>query len=129
MPSSGMLRSVALVRTGVPPKCWYLEEPHGITFQKTAFFILDAVKPPRYTNMITFCYTIELKTKSLTSEVKESCYRIRNFNIKKLLNIKKMGEKSPYKLFHYRYIGVNKRASNMQFPTLYFKKGIKHSSI
>jgi hypothetical protein len=37
MVSSGMLCHVALVRTGVPPKRRFLQEPQGITTQKTQF--------------------------------------------------------------------------------------------
>jgi hypothetical protein len=40
MPSSGVLRRVALVRTDVPPKSWFLQVPHGVTSQKTAFFTI-----------------------------------------------------------------------------------------
>jgi hypothetical protein len=39
MPSSGMLRRVALVSTGR-----FLQEQHAVTSQKTAFFIVTAVK-------------------------------------------------------------------------------------
>jgi hypothetical protein len=39
MPSSGILRRVPLVRTNVPPKRPFLQEPHGVTSQKTTFFI------------------------------------------------------------------------------------------
>jgi hypothetical protein len=42
-PSYGTLRRVALVRTDVLPKCRFLQEPHGVTSQKTAFFIATAV--------------------------------------------------------------------------------------
>jgi hypothetical protein len=68
MASSGMLRRVALVRTDiseelrasflrvtrigeigttlavVPPKRRFLQEPHGVTSQKTPFFIFIAMK-------------------------------------------------------------------------------------
>jgi hypothetical protein len=44
MPSSGMLRRVALVGTDVPSKRRFLQEPHGVTTQKTEFFIVTAVK-------------------------------------------------------------------------------------
>jgi hypothetical protein len=58
MPFSGMLPRVALVRTDVsekhsaswrwrreiPPKRRFLQDPHGVTSQKTAFFIVTAVK-------------------------------------------------------------------------------------
>jgi hypothetical protein len=40
MTSSGMLRHVALVRTGVPPKRLFLQERHSVTSQKTAFFMI-----------------------------------------------------------------------------------------
>jgi hypothetical protein len=36
MLSSGMLQHVALVRTDVRPKRWFLQELHGVTPQKTA---------------------------------------------------------------------------------------------
>jgi hypothetical protein len=49
MPFSGMLRRVALVRTDVtrrrvPPKRQFLQEPHGVTSLKPAFFIATAGK-------------------------------------------------------------------------------------
>jgi hypothetical protein len=31
MPSSEMLRDVALVRTDIPPKRRFLQDPHGVT--------------------------------------------------------------------------------------------------
>jgi hypothetical protein len=57
MASSGMLRRVALVRTDVsedfsayfPPKRRLLQEPHGVTFQKTPFFIVTAMNVPNLT--------------------------------------------------------------------------------
>jgi hypothetical protein len=55
-----MLRRVALVRTNVsvepgasvirvPPKRRFLQEPHGVTAQKTPFFIVIAVKTSNLT--------------------------------------------------------------------------------
>jgi hypothetical protein len=52
MASSGMLRHVALVRTDVssiimryvPLKRRFLQEPHGVTSQKTPLFIVTAVE-------------------------------------------------------------------------------------
>jgi hypothetical protein len=52
MPSSGMLRRVALVRTDVPPKRQFLQEPHGVTSQKTAFFIVISVKTSNPTQLL-----------------------------------------------------------------------------
>jgi hypothetical protein len=49
MVSSGLLRRVALVRTEVPPKRRFLQEPHGVTTQKTPFFIVTAVKTSNLT--------------------------------------------------------------------------------
>jgi hypothetical protein len=40
MPSSGMLCHVGLVRTDVPLKRQFSQEPYGVTFQKMAFFIV-----------------------------------------------------------------------------------------
>jgi hypothetical protein len=39
MPSSGTLRCLALVRIDVFPNCQFLQEPHSVTLQKTAFFL------------------------------------------------------------------------------------------
>jgi hypothetical protein len=44
MLSTGMSRRVALVRTDVSEERRFLQEPHGVTTQKTAFFIVTAVK-------------------------------------------------------------------------------------
>jgi hypothetical protein len=44
MPFSGMLCHVALVRTDVPPKCQFVQEPHSVTSQKMAFFIVTTLK-------------------------------------------------------------------------------------
>jgi hypothetical protein len=40
----GMLGGLALVKTDVPPKRRFLQEPQGVTSQETAFFIVIAVK-------------------------------------------------------------------------------------
>jgi hypothetical protein len=37
---------------------WFLQEPHGVTSQKTPFFIVTAVKTPNLTN--ADCSLIEL---------------------------------------------------------------------
>jgi hypothetical protein len=37
----------------VPPKRLFLQEPHGVTTQKTPFFIVTAVKTSNLTN--TYC--------------------------------------------------------------------------
>jgi hypothetical protein len=44
MLSSVTLRCVNLLTANVPPKCQFLQETYGITSQKTAFFIVTAVK-------------------------------------------------------------------------------------
>jgi hypothetical protein len=38
-----------LVRTDVPPKRRFLQEPHGVTTRKTAFFIDTAMKTSNLT--------------------------------------------------------------------------------
>jgi hypothetical protein len=48
MPSSGMLRRVALVRTDVSEHR-VIQEPHRVTAQKMAFFIVTAVKTSNLT--------------------------------------------------------------------------------
>jgi hypothetical protein len=56
MSSPGMWHRVGLVKTDVseksvahvPPKLQFLQNPHGATFQKTAFFILFEVTYKRY---------------------------------------------------------------------------------
>jgi hypothetical protein len=62
MQSSGMLHHMALVRTDVPPKRLFLQEPQGVTAQKMAFFIVTAVKTSDLTYQNTFCinFLIEL---------------------------------------------------------------------
>jgi hypothetical protein len=66
MASSGMIRRVALVRTDfseelsasfirvtrIDPKRRFLQEPHGVTSQKTPFFIVTAVKTSNLTQII-----------------------------------------------------------------------------
>jgi hypothetical protein len=47
---SGMLHHVALEKTDIPPKCWFSQEPHGVTSQKTAFFIVSTIKTSNPTN-------------------------------------------------------------------------------
>jgi hypothetical protein len=49
MPSSGTLGRVALLRTDVLPKRWFLQEPHGLISLKTAFFIVTAMKTSNLT--------------------------------------------------------------------------------
>jgi hypothetical protein len=49
MVSSGLLRRVALVRTDVSEEPRFLQEPHGVTTQKTPFFIVTAVKTSNLT--------------------------------------------------------------------------------
>jgi hypothetical protein len=39
------------LRTDIPPKHWFLQEPHGITSQKTAFFIVTTMKTPNLTKV------------------------------------------------------------------------------
>jgi hypothetical protein len=41
-------------RRQVPPKCRFLQEPHGVTTQKTPFFIVTAVKTSNLTYSILF---------------------------------------------------------------------------
>jgi hypothetical protein len=48
MPSSGMWRRVDLVCTVVPPKGRVTQDLHGAISQKTAFFIVTAVKTLSY---------------------------------------------------------------------------------
>jgi hypothetical protein len=75
MVSSGMLRRVALVKTDVSeepsasfirvtriselgttlaatPKCRFLQEPQGVTSQKTTFFLVTAVKTSNLTELV-----------------------------------------------------------------------------
>jgi hypothetical protein len=32
-----------------PPKCWFLQEPHGVTSQRTAFFIVTTLNTTNLT--------------------------------------------------------------------------------
>jgi hypothetical protein len=45
-----MLRHLALVRSEVSEEHRFLEKPHGVTSQKTAFFIVTAVKTSNLSN-------------------------------------------------------------------------------
>jgi hypothetical protein len=58
MLSSGMLHRVALVRTDTPLKCQYLHEPHGVTSQKTAFFVVTTMKTSNRATGVTVKFTL-----------------------------------------------------------------------
>jgi hypothetical protein len=47
------------LRRYVPPRRRFLQEPHGVTFQKTAFFIVTAVKIPNLTEVTKFDSRVE----------------------------------------------------------------------
>jgi hypothetical protein len=49
MPSFGMLSRRALEETNVSLKRRFLQEPHGVTSQNTAFFIVTAEKTSNLT--------------------------------------------------------------------------------
>jgi hypothetical protein len=51
-----MLRRVALVRTEVPPKRRFLQQPHGLTSQKTPLFLVTAVKTSNLTEVMDLLY-------------------------------------------------------------------------
>jgi hypothetical protein len=66
MPSSGMLCHVALVRTDVSEEHQFLQEPHGVTSQKTAFFIITVLRiknPREYILESHACTSINKKRK------------------------------------------------------------------
>jgi hypothetical protein len=44
VPSSPILVTLRMERYYVPAKRWFLQEPHGVTLQKTAPFIVTVVK-------------------------------------------------------------------------------------
>jgi hypothetical protein len=66
--SSGMLRRVVVVKAGVPPKCWFLQEPHGVISQKMAFFIVTYLPQDKYLesthffNLLEFNYSVRLNS-------------------------------------------------------------------
>jgi hypothetical protein len=53
-----MLRRVVLVRTDISEKRRFLQEPHGVTSQKTAFFIVTAVKTSNLTYEILILWSV-----------------------------------------------------------------------
>jgi hypothetical protein len=53
VPRSPILVTLMMGRY-VPTKRWFLHEPHGITFQKTAFFTVTAVKTSSLTKLTIF---------------------------------------------------------------------------
>jgi hypothetical protein len=42
------------MKEALPPKRLFLQEPDGVTYQKTPFFIVTAVKTSNLTNIILF---------------------------------------------------------------------------
>jgi hypothetical protein len=67
MPSSGMLRRVALIRTEVSDEHRFLQEPHGVTSQKTAFFRVIAVKNLKSYWHIVFSHGEILRSKCISN--------------------------------------------------------------
>jgi hypothetical protein len=64
MPSSGMLRCVALVRTHVTEERRFLHKPHSVTCQKTALFIVTAVKTSNLTQQhfrSWICFNLQMR--------------------------------------------------------------------
>jgi hypothetical protein len=59
-PSSGMWRLVDLVWTAVPPKRRFIQDLHGAPSQKTAFFMVTAVKTSNLTYSLTHSLTHSL---------------------------------------------------------------------
>jgi hypothetical protein len=49
-----------LRRRQVPPKRRFLQEPHGVTTQKTPFFIVTAVKTSNLIMVLLFCIEVFL---------------------------------------------------------------------
>jgi hypothetical protein len=65
-----MLRRAALVRTVVSEEILFLQEPHGVTSQKTSFFIVTAVKNSNHAGERVFarsCLNAEEKRKIVAS--------------------------------------------------------------
>jgi hypothetical protein len=73
MASSGMLRRVALIRTDVSEErsasFWLLQEPHGLTSQKSPFFIVTAVKTSNLITAILYVILMLAKPVTLYTEV------------------------------------------------------------
>jgi hypothetical protein len=64
MPSSGMWHRVALVRTDIPLQLQFPQQPHGVTSQKTAFFIATAMKTSDLMKIMTdFTKLAQISTK------------------------------------------------------------------
>jgi hypothetical protein len=93
MPSSEELICVALVRIDVseerstfiirrrssrhyvPPKRRFLEEPHGVTSKKIAFFIVTALKTSNVTYFVDIYLKINyFKTQVMRLKIRESGY-------------------------------------------------------
>jgi hypothetical protein len=80
VPSSGMLRSVTLVRTDVSEERRFLQEPHGLTSQKTTFFVVTTVKTSNLKNLACEVFNITL-SHTVTTPNNMGKYRIRGFHI------------------------------------------------
>jgi hypothetical protein len=61
MPFWGMRNRVPLVNTDFSEERRFLQEPHGVTSQKTAFFIVIAMKPSNLTNVQKLCIMLYCK--------------------------------------------------------------------
>jgi hypothetical protein len=53
----------------VPPKCQFLQETHGVTYRKTPFFIVTAVKTSNFTQFQFLFQTILNSRKHITKTV------------------------------------------------------------
>jgi hypothetical protein len=82
MQSSGILRYVALVRTSVLEERRFLQEPHCVTSQKAAFFLVTAIKTSNLTVTVTVStYGLNLERRILNNIL----YEVDNHNISQKL--------------------------------------------
>jgi hypothetical protein len=82
LPSSGLLRRAAFVRADVPPKRRFLQESRGVTSQKTAFFIVTAVKTSNLTNLILYFYPRQIVSFSFTQTLWDCILNARHLPFK-----------------------------------------------
>jgi hypothetical protein len=116
MMSSGMLRRVALVRTDVSeelsasfirvtrigglwttlaPKRRFLQEPHGVTSQKTSFFIVTAVKTSNLTtNTVRYDVSTAVTMKKAVFWAVTLCCSCKNRRLGRTYRLHHRGDKN-----------------------------------
>jgi hypothetical protein len=65
----------------VPQKCWFLQEPHGVTSQKTALFRGTSIKNPKSYNLLLLLLFIPLQTRMYKTQLWLTALKLFHFDI------------------------------------------------